>query len=344
LTTGNHLEYAGHWETIYTIPGNIPMRKWKRHMPRIPKKHLDCTIYLYPDDTAARRGVSYGGSGFLIAIPFEENIEGTAPRSHVYAVTNHHVINPDFGKSPVIRLNTMEGDTEIIPLTYDDWIHDWTEDDLALYMLDDTQMYRFSWYAQMPGGFITDKDVEQGLIDIGTDTITIGRFIGFDGEQQNLPVVRFGNVAAANTHKVKHEIVPKMMQESLLIESRTIPGTSGSPVFNTILVPGHPDFAIPRKLLGIVWGYSHNDIPIYRKKRRQLMKEIIARDNTGMSLVIPAWRLLNFLDRSDLVDDRKRIEQQAIEDAENSTGGASPAAAVPDDDDNENLNFTEEDF
>lgn len=281
-------------------------------MPRIPEKHLNCTIYLYPTKRAADRGASYGGSGFLFAIPFEQNAEGAAPRAHVYAVTNHHVIMPKkgCGNSPVIRLNTIDGGTETKSLSYDDWIHDWEEDDLALYMLDDTQMYKYSWYAQMPNGVVTEEDFKLGYIDIGTDTITIGRFVGYDGIQQNWPVVRFGNVTTTKSLPVAHHIL-KLKQESILVENRTIPGTSGSPVFNTILVPDHPDFAVPRKLLGIVWGYTQINLPIYHKK----YKEFTARVNSGMGLVIPAWRLMEFLNRSDLVANRKRIEQQALEEA-----------------------------
>ncbi|MCB9456332.1 MAG: hypothetical protein H6671_10140 [Anaerolineaceae bacterium] len=117
-------------------------------MPRIPEKHLNCTIYLYPTKRAADRGASYGGSGFLFAIPFEQNAEGAAPRAHVYAVTNHHVIMPKkgCGNSRVVRLNTIDGGQK--KLSYDDWTHDWEEDDLALYRPNSIQTIIFLF--QMP--------------------------------------------------------------------------------------------------------------------------------------------------------------------------------------------------
>lgn len=177
------MRYPVKEELIYTIPGNVPMRTWRRVMPFIPREYLDCTIYLYPTVKAASDGASYGGSGFLATIPFAEEIGGVQ-RSHVYAVTNRHVISPEpkCANSPVIRLNTMEGATKILPKIYGDWISDWLEDDLAVCMLDDTEMYQFRWIAPDQQEFITEEDVINDIIGIGSDVITIGRFVGFDGK------------------------------------------------------------------------------------------------------------------------------------------------------------------
>ncbi|MEZ4670089.1 MAG: hypothetical protein R3E39_19465 [Anaerolineae bacterium] len=113
-------------------------------MPRIDRRFLDCSVYLYPNRRAAEQGANWGGSGFLLAVPFEHDINGVR-RSHVYVVTNSHVVREY--KSTVIRLNTHDGRSEVIPATYEQWIDDWNEDDLAMLMLNDTTMHRYRWLA-----------------------------------------------------------------------------------------------------------------------------------------------------------------------------------------------------
>ena len=43
-------------------------------MPRLTDAILDCAVYLYPSERAARRGEATGGSGFLIGIPLGEAV------------------------------------------------------------------------------------------------------------------------------------------------------------------------------------------------------------------------------------------------------------------------------
>ncbi len=274
-------------------------------MPRIDHAFLDCAVYLYPNEKAARSGISYGGSGFLVAVPYELDIDGVR-RSHVYAVPNSHVVRES--RSPVIRLNKLEGQTEVLPLTYKDWIDDWDEDDLAVCMLDDTIMNRFRWFAPTPSSFLRD-DLLNGIVGVGTDVITIARFIAHDGKQENFPVALFGNISMLNWEAIRRPDRENLKQESFLVQSKAFPGTSGSPVFLAPLEPG-----MVNMLVGIVWGYSYLRAEIRRKNPDKPIREssMYINDNTGMMLVIPAWKLQRFLDRSDLVMQRKKIEQEAM--------------------------------
>ena len=313
-------------------------------MPRIDRRFLDCTVYLYPTKAAADKGANWGGSGFLFAYPYAQDIDGER-RSHIYVVTNSHVVREY--ESTVIRLNTHDDGTgKVIEKEYADWIDDWKEDDLALCMLDDTIMDRFRWFAPEPVDIVPEH-MWGGLFDVGTDVITLTRFIDFDGRQANMPLALFGHIAALNGEPVKSNIPrrdgdPKRpLQDSFLIDCKVIPGTSGSPVFVaplSYMSSSSADF-----LIGIVWGYSERVKSVNRKKHSEPMKTLYVNENTGLMLAIPAMKLKKFLERSDLVEQRKRIEQEAIEEAEDRTGGAAPAAATPDEDENADL-FTEDDF
>ena len=283
-------------------------------MPHIDPQYLNCVAYLYKDKDSAKAGISHGGSGFLMTIPFGREINGEN-RSHVYVITNSHVVR-DFS-SYVIRLNDQFGKRKVIPKKYEDWIDDWDDDDLAACMLDDTEMRKYKWIAPQPWDLFTEDEYENGLINIGDDVMMFGRFIGFDGRQQNLPVVRFGTVSMWPIEPIKHPSKSRknLWQDSFLVECHSIPGTSGSPVFTTR--KDNEGYTIPDKLLGVVWGYPPYRAPILRNKDHNEFANIYAPVPSGVAVVIPAWNIMNFLNRSDLVNDRKKIEKKAEDEEDN---------------------------
>lgn len=280
-------------------------------MPSIDPRFLNCTVYLYPNKIAARNGAQAGGCGFLMAIPYEQEVDGVR-RSHIYAVTNSHIVR-EFG-SPVIRLNRIEGQSEVLPMEYDDWIDNWDEDDLAVCMLDDTIMNRFRWLAPLPSSIVRDDLIDTRSVGVGTDVITIARFISHDGKQENRPVALFGNISMLNWFPIQHTTRKKLKQESFLVESRAKMGMSRSPVFLAPLASA--DSGHVNLLLGVVWGFYPLHMPVRRKKSDEKM-ELYVETNSGMMCVIPAGKLSKFLNRSDLVEDRKKIEKDAMEKAEN---------------------------
>ncbi|MCH8063445.1 MAG: trypsin-like peptidase domain-containing protein [Chloroflexi bacterium] len=194
-------------------------------MPRIPDDLLDIVIYLYPSMQDARDGARFGGSGFLVGIRSERYPDDNA-KVHNYAVTNSHVIRE--GHSPIVRLNTQDGGTEILELNEGDWVHHPDADDVAICQVeisvDTLHVRRIS-----PSIFLTKELITDHAIGPGDETFFLGRFISHDGKQQNLPILRFGNIAMMPWQPVRH---PRgINQESFLIEARSLSGFSGSPVF-----------------------------------------------------------------------------------------------------------------
>src|SRR6185312_10181152 len=92
-----------------------PFMRWiPVGMPRIPPKFLDNVFYLYHDESNARQGKDFGGTGFLVGIP--SSVPG---HQYVYAVSNWHVAVRD-GAS-VIRLNTKDGGTDVFDFGPEEW-------------------------------------------------------------------------------------------------------------------------------------------------------------------------------------------------------------------------------
>ncbi|HWA99582.1 MAG TPA: hypothetical protein VG713_13860 [Pirellulales bacterium] len=283
-------------------------------MARVDDRFLDCSIYLYPDIDAARNGKKAGGSGFVVAISAMSHwiVGGKCPTPgmlHLYAVSNRHVVE----KSPVVRLNTRDGRFDVCGFQSNEWTMS-EDDDLAAIPLDYQTAHKY--LAINTDDFLTEERVVTNDVGVGDETFMAGRFINHEGAQRNAPTIRFGNLSMMPIEPVLHSITSKM-QESFLVEIHSIPGYSGSPVFvrplpaarvpvslstaNTVMT----GFGIAPQtntsrigggpwLLGVEWGVITSQ----------------ARAITGMSGVVPAWRLMRLLEGNELRI--KRAAEQAI--------------------------------
>lgn len=155
----------------------------------------------------------------------------------------------------------------------------------------------------------------------------VGRFIGHDGKQRNTPSVRFGNIAMMPLEPLLHERGHK--QESYLVEARSLPGYSGSPVFvwspsltarpKSVGESGKEEYAITEAfgpwLLGIDWCHLLTREPVREKgeDEKPTQQGWFVRSNSGMAGVIPIWKLDELLDIDELKEGRDRQEQQLKE-------------------------------
>jgi hypothetical protein len=276
-------------------------------MPRISDDILNCVVYLYSSEKEAAKGLHTGGSGFIVAVP--SMIDQT--RAFFYVVTNSHVV-----KEPtltVIRLNTKEGEIDMVITEQDEWTHHPNGDDLAvcpIYLEKGRHKFRYihiDW-------FLTKEIMAEYDIGPGDEVFLVGRFINHEGKQQNTPSLRFGHIAMMPYEPIRS---PRgIEQESFLVEVRSTAGYSGSPVF--VYIPPltlRPKWAGLRTetygpwLLGVDWGH----LPIYEEVREKSGKPIQenwrVRVSTGMAGVVPAWRLAGLLNTEELVSQRTEIEE-----------------------------------
>jgi hypothetical protein len=302
---------------------------WEKIMPRIPDPFLDCVVYLYETVDDARVGTRAGGSGFAVIVPYDPY------RVWIYVVSNRHVVS----RFPVIRLNTSKGEFGELSLDTTQWIrHPDGETDLAIASIDiRPSEYRFqgvlyiapdspdsvkSWKNQL----ITESLILASGVGVGDDAYLVGRFVSHEGTQRNLPTARFGAIA-----QMPYEVIQTEAggQQAFLVEVRSIAGYSGSPVF--VRIPAHrydkrPGLNIPlgpefdaHLLLGVDCAHLNSYQRVIEKNDPHMDTGLEAQSNTGMAVVIPAWKLAELLDCEELKamrdNDRREMQKKDRENA-----------------------------
>lgn len=290
-------------------------------MVRVPDRALDGCIFLYPSRTDAESGAPHGGCGFLIGMPWE-SLTNTDPHLqpfHVYAVTNHHVLISGNTDASVIRLNTLDGSTDIIETDPSEWEHH-PGHDVAVYRCPlDSKHHK---YIFDPISRLIDDDVIKGYaLGVGDEVFALGRFIDVDGgSQRNLVVGRFGYVSLMPEAPVAGGMGGRY-ESSYLIEMRSRTGFSGSPVYIYLppvsmeWVEGRVGATYPREqgriygpwILGIQWGQLPITGPEVTADERQNPKQY----GSGMSGVVPARYIRDLLMGNDkLINERRAFEDE----------------------------------
>jgi hypothetical protein len=152
----------------------------------------------------------------------------------------------------------------------------------------------------------------------GDEVYMVGRFIGHGGRVTNNPVARFGSIA----------LMPNIMEpvrdgrgkdvEAYLVEMRSHSGFSGSPVF--LMIPQHSfrgvigdtsleDNQTKFRLLGIDTGHMTENAPVQVKDERGMWQNVPRHRvamNTDMAIVTPIWKVVDLLEREDMIEQRRR--------------------------------------
>ena len=276
-------------------------------VPRVDDSLTDIAIYLYQTRAHAEAGSDIGGTGFLVGIP----VDGVPDHSWIVAVTNRHIIEQG---ASVVRVNNKAGSTSVFEIPQRDWLFHEGGQDLAVVPLRVHQdFHRYKMIGIADGILTRDKFAELD-VGLGTDTFLVGRFIGRDGGQTNVPTVRFGNIAQMPTLITNEFGQP---QESLLIETRSIGGYSGSPVFGYRppfqLKPGAPNQLEEKHwgpaLIGVNWGHAGQADCVFDLQGDEL--EMFVQSNTGLAFATPSWRLLELLNSAAL-HERLKVAPQLV--------------------------------
>jgi hypothetical protein len=287
-------------------------------VPRIPDELLDCIVYLYPSVGEAERGATssdpgQGGTGFLVDVPIED-----APRPDLrarYIVTNSHVVGPE-GQSPVVRINTVAGGSDVLPLALDDWIHHPDADDVAVKPIGLSGAVHKFRTLDWTTWALTQEELNHWRVGPGDQVFFLGRFRYQEGGGRNLPTVRQGNIARM-AERIRH---PRgFEQESFLIEARSLSGYSGSPVFLFIApydwrgqLHGTGTDVRHVALLGIDWGHQPDITRVLGpdKETPWSEAELWVKQNSGLMNVLPAWRINSFLLEDEGLKEQRQVALQ----------------------------------
>lgn len=301
------IHYTGEWIEAHTATG-IPYRYPEQIMPRIENELLDSVVYLYPSEQAAKDGERVGGTGFLVGIRSDRCEELVFH----YAVTNSHVIRE--GESPVVRLNTHDGEKAVIPMAADQWVHHLDGDDVAACPIQLGKHFRYAYVPKET--FVTEDHLRMHeRYGPGDDVFILGRFVTHEGKQRNLPTARFGNLAMLPWEPIYHRS-RGINQESFLVEVRSLSGFSGSPVFIYRMAYGGvraPSGVWKPRLLGIDWCHIADYKPVLDSTTKEpIPNKRCVEQNSGFMGVVPAWKLAELLDLENLAVLRRAAEQQHV--------------------------------
>lgn len=160
LTVGKEQCYTVKPTVIYTANGS-QVTVLRKQMPIIADAQKDSVFYLFKDEEAARNSDRAGGTGFFVYIRSETG------KNYFYAVTNRHVIEK--GLAPVIRVNTLDGGFDTIPLSIYDWLYhpDGADVAAASFSLKDNSLM---YFRAMPSDcFLTRELLDYGHILLGEE-------------------------------------------------------------------------------------------------------------------------------------------------------------------------------
>jgi hypothetical protein len=282
-------------------------------VPALAPTYRNSTVYLYQSKADAELGSRSGGCGFIVGVFSKTNPQKFYP----HVVTNAHVI--DSGNH-FVRVNTKDGKVAVIEADPAEWVVA-TEDDLAVYPTDLPSDAEF--IAIMPEVFLDEScKIDGWPIFPGDDVIMYGRVITHDGKQRNEPVARFGNISMMPNPSATVRVNGRD-QLAFLVEGRSHGGFSGSPAFVQLAQPRLMDEAtkdkrgwIPSRFMFL--GVDCGHLPVWSAARHQprmdsdRYSDIFMDTNSGISIVIPAWRLEKLINDERLVSERDRIDQTLV--------------------------------
>jgi hypothetical protein len=261
-----------------------------------------------PEGDGAR--VQFGGTAFVVGVRMDERL------FLAHLVTAKHVAEAIEPAEAVIAMNAKDGAPLFLRTGDHNWFFHPTEResvDVAVLPFGSTrfQDYDIEWLPEEM--FVTDQRIRDFDIGLGDEIVIIGLFTRFFGKTQLIPLVRTGNIAMMPKDRLPIRNFGEM--EAYLAEGRSIGGLSGSPVFvrNTVKMPAVTPQGAPGNLFGLgsvhLLGLMHGhwDLPVSFSTTEQA--EAV---NMGVSIVVPAKKILETLYHPDLVAIRRAYYEKEI--------------------------------
>ena len=256
--------------------------------------------------------IRYGGTVFFIKI-LEDNL------TFSYMVTAKHVAEKLEGSDCVIRINPRQGRSTPLEASGLKWWCHPTESAIV-----DSAVRPFLY----PGHehldvmtishtmFATPEVIEEYEIGIGDEVYIAGLFTKVTETARNQPVLRTGNIAMMPDEKIDFSSIGLI--DAYLIETRSIGGLSGCPVFARQTVsaplaeePNGPPVGKFKRLYGGGSSYllgsmiGHWEIP---EDFDPALSEAV---NMGLSAIVPLYKILEVINHPELVAMRNVVKETA---------------------------------
>jgi hypothetical protein len=262
---------------------------------RISDRLIKCVGFVSLDTEP----LTFRGTVFLVSVPFDENsgVLHLVTAKHVAsAVGDNNFVTVFNGNDGIPRFGKSGGDIR--------WFYHPTDEsvDVAVMPFPSSMIREYDIQHIPISMFATDQRIMEYNIGLGDELVIVGLFTRFFGTSQIEPIVRTGNIAMMPREKIFTGVETI---DAYLAEGRSIGGLSGSPVFcrSTLKMPtqsadGSQAFISglgPFHLLGLMHGHW-NLLP------SMAGPESGEAVNMGISVVVPAKKILEVIYNPELVD------------------------------------------
>src|SRR5664280_267127 len=211
---------------------------------RVPDQVLKTAVFLGIDGPSGRE---YGGTGYIVAVDYSPEYLFTAPMEPTisafrypfrFLVTAAHVAEKLEGVDFYIRANGLDG--SLLELKQDCenakwWYHPTDRDsvDAAAMLLPTETAMCLDIESIAVSMFAGQRMIKEANLGVGDEVFIAGLFKKAKGASRNIPIIRTGNVAMMPKEKIPFPTKerPDQWLYADLLESRSIGGLSGSPVF-----------------------------------------------------------------------------------------------------------------
>lgn len=272
----------------------------------VPDEVRKCIVFILYQDKNYQ--LQYTGTGFFIVIK-QENIK------FVYVITAKHVIKGIDQRSVnatiYLRINTLNGGYQLVDTELSDWIEHPTDSSVDTMILPFVPPSDVFDYLPIPEQMIaTESVIRDNSIGAGDEVFLTGLFANAYGEKKNMPIVRMGNIALIPDEKIYFNNLG--FSDVYLIESRSIGGLSGSPVFVHLggprILPGKR--MILSKSRFFFLGQIHGHWEIDTKTGYIQENEFV---NMGISIVVPAVKIMEIIYQPNLQKERDKAKKELKE-------------------------------
>lgn len=275
-------------------------------MIRIPDSVKKCVAFIGTELDGKRR---YCGTGFFVTVSSKVFPEA----KFLFLVTAKHVVAEITGNKFFVRVNLKDGQAaDFNGLGNEKWWFHPDESkacDVAVFNLRiPPEVSSQLDFAQLPiETCLDDGKIKTLEIGEGDDVFAVGLFAHHHGTKKNNPIIRTGNIAMMPDEPVPTSKFGDM--EVYLIESRSIGGLSGSPVF--VLKQTVTNWAI--HLLGLIHGHWDVDTNAIIDTHTSDKSGIKAGVNVGIAMVAPAKKIVETICQQPLADMWAKAEEKWIQ-------------------------------
>lgn len=307
----------GRFFVDYRLPGRERLVYGSpSQLMRIPDRLLNCVCFICIEEPDG--GLKPGGTGFFVVRPSD-----SVPDAYFsYLVTARHCVMQAkaSGRPIVLRLSAQDGTFRTTDVSNMPWYFPENEaSDVAVSVaIQDLRPDGIAYEAVPTSLFATAEVLAEDDIGVGDELFCTGLFVHRVGNTKNIPIVRFGNIAAMPGEPMQDED-SGLFYEAYLAEIRSIGGLSGSPVFVRLGVGRpFPDHVEGPAMLQVT-GYRFFLLGLIRGhwKRGQFhaadfgMSELESL-NSGVAIVTPITDALEVIESEEFMERRTAMEKEAL--------------------------------